>query len=562
MGLLRSLSTPALLRAGGLGGLATTAGVALTATSGWLIVQASTMPAILTLLVAIVCVRTFGIARPVLRYAERLRSHDAALATLADRRVETYARLVPLTPARLGQRSRSDVLTSAVRDLDDVVDASVRVIVPVMAALTAAGIAIVATAVLLPAAGLVVAGVVAVMVGSGALALRAEAASQTRGLHARAEASRVGALVTASALEIQAVGGQNAALSWLSRAHTVVRDAAVRAGRVRGFGALGQTLTTAVSTVAMALVVAPAVGHSVSRPVAALLVLTPLALSDATTTIPDAIGAWARARAAQQRLGELLDQEPAVRGDAIPEPERAGLGAEATGPTDPTPAVARSAPNPEPSDVRTERLVLRWQPARPALDAMSLHVGPGEHVAITGPNGSGKSTLLAALARYLDPESGHYLLDGLDAVAEPLADIRARIAVVDDEPHLFASTLRENLRLARPGALDDDLLMALDQAGLTDWYTGLPDGLDTRLGAGGRGVSGGERARLAMARALLSGRPLLLLDEPVAHLDHATATQVLHDLRARSSDRTVIMVSHRADVLDTVDRVLDVDDLH
>ncbi len=562
MGLLRNLSTPALLRAGALGGLATTAGVALTATSGWLIVQASTMPAILTLLVAIVCVRTFGIARPVLRYAERLRSHDAALATLADRRVDTYARLVPLTPARLGQRSRSDVLTSAVRDLDDVVDASVRVIVPVMAALTAAGIAVVATAVLLPAAGLVVAGVVAVMVGSGALALRAEAASQARGLHARAEASRVGAVVTAQALEIQAVGGQSAALGWLSRAHTVVADAAVRAGRVRGVGALGQTLTTAVSTVAMALVVAPAVGHSVSRPVAALLVLTPLALSDATTTIPDAIGAWARARAAQRRLDELLDQEPAVRGDAIPEPAGAGLGAEATEPTDPAPTGTQGPTNPGASDVRTERLVLRWQPARAALDAMSLHVGQGEHVAITGPNGSGKSTLLAALARYLDPESGRYLLDGLDAVAEPLADVRARIAVVDDEPHLFASNLRENLRLARPGALDDDLLMALGQAGLTDWYDALPDGLDTRLGAGGRGVSGGERARLAMARALLSGRPLLLLDEPVAHLDHATATQVLHDLRARSSDRTVIMVSHRADVLGTVDRVLDVEDLH
>jgi thiol reductant ABC exporter CydC subunit len=559
MGLLRDLTTPPLLRAGVLGGLATTAGVALTATSGWLIVQASTMPAILTLLVAIVCVRTFGIARPVLRYAERLRSHDAALATLAQRRVITYARLVPLTPARLGQRSRSDVLTSAVRDLDDVVDAQVRVIVPVMAALTAAGLAIVATAVLLPAAGVVVAAVVAVMVMSGAVALRAEATSQEHGLQARAEASRVGALVTAQALEIQAVGGQPAALSWLARAHAGVAQAAVRAGWIRGTGALVQAMTTAVSTAGMALVVAPFVGHSVSRPVAALLVLTPLALSDATTTIPDAIGAWARARAASLRLGDLLDQEPAVRGDAVPVPEESPGAAE---PADSAPAGAEGLVDPSPAEVRTEQLVLRWHPSRPSLAAMSLHVGPGEHVAITGPNGSGKSTLLAALARHLDPESGRYLLDGLDAVAEPLTDIRSRIAVVDDEPHLFASSLRENLRLARPGRPDEDLLRALDHAGLTDWYAGLPDGLDTRLGSGGRGVSGGERARLAMARALLSGRPLLLLDEPVAHLDHATATQVLRDLRARSTDRTVIMVSHRGDALDTVDRVIDVGDLH
>jgi thiol reductant ABC exporter CydC subunit len=551
MSLVRELSTPALVRSGLIGGLATTSGVALTATSGWLIVQASTLPAILTLLVAIVCVRTFGIARPVLRYVERVRSHDAALASLAERRVRTYDALVPLTPARLGRRSRSDVLTSAVRDLDDVVDAQVRVVVPIIAALTAAGVAIVATTVLLPAAGLVVAGVIASMVVAAALALRAESSSQVAGLAARAAASRVGALVTSNATDLQAIDAEDDALRWLAAAHTEVRRTADTAGRIRGLGLAWQQLTTAATTAGMALVVAPAVGSSVSGPVAALLILTPLALADATTTIPDAIGAWARARAADDRLTELLAQEPAVKDQA------GGAGHHDTPDDDEdggtSPGLGGS--------VRVDRLVTRWHPSRPALPAVTLALAAGQHLAITGANGSGKSTLLAALARHIDPEAGTYRLGGTDVLGMPLATARGAIALVDDEPHLFSSTLRENLRLARPTATDADLEAALDDAGLRAWLAGLPEGLDTWLGSGGRGVSGGERARLALARALLSGRSVLLLDEPVAHLDHATAVAVVADLTRTSTGRTVVMVSHRGDGLDGFDRVVDMAEL-
>lgn len=551
MSLFRDLSTPALLRSGLVGGLATTSGVALTATSGWLIVQASTLPAILTLLVAIVCVRTFGIARPVLRYVERVRSHDAALASLAERRVHTYDALIPLTPARLGRRSRSDVLTSAVRDLDDVVDAQVRVVVPIIAALTAAGVAVVAAAVLLPLAGLVVAGVVASMVASAALALRSESGSQVAGLQARAAASRVGALVTSHATDLQAIDAAGEALSWLAAAHEEVRRTAGTAGRIRGMGLAWQQLTTAASTAGMALAVAPAVGHDVSGPVAALLLLTPLALADATTTIPDAIGAWARARAAAGRLSDLLTQEPAVKDDAgATHRDHSGRTIEDEG----SPAGLGGS-------VRVDHLVTRWHPSRPPLPAVTLDLAEGRRVAITGANGSGKSTLLAALARHLDPESGTYTLGGTEVLGIPLTTARAAIALVDDEPHLFSSTLRENLRLARPGATDEDLEAALEDAGLRGWLTGLSEGLDTWLGSGGRGVSGGERARLALARALLSGRPVLLLDEPVAHLDHATAVAVIADLVSTTSGRTVVMVSHRSDGLDGFDQVVDMADL-
>lgn len=195
------------------------------------------------------------------------------------------------------------------------------------------------------------------------------------------------------------------------------------------------------------------------------------------------------------------------------------------------------------------------------LSPVTLRVPAGEHVVLTGANGSGKSTLLAVLARQLDPATGTYRLGGVDVTRMPLAAVRAHLAVVDDEPHIFASSLRENVRLARPDADDAAVESALRAAGLGAWLNGLADGLDTMLGTGGRGVSGGERARLALTRAHVSGRPVVLLDEPVAHLDHATAVAVLADVRRAFAGRTVIMVSHRPDGVDGFDRVVDLAEL-
>ena len=156
---LRIGTSGAIVGAGLLGGVATTSGIALTATSGWLIVRASQRPVILLLLTAIVAVRAFGMARPAFRYWERLRSHGAALADLADRRTTAYERLIPLTPARLGRRGRADLLTGVVDDLTDVVDAQVRVTVPVVAALVASAVTTIVLAMLSPVAGLVIAAI-------------------------------------------------------------------------------------------------------------------------------------------------------------------------------------------------------------------------------------------------------------------------------------------------------------------------------------------------------------------------------------------------------------------
>ena len=185
----------AALGAGSLGGIATTSGIALTATSGWLIVRASERPPILLLLTAIVAVRTFGMARPVFRYWERLRSHDVALADLADRRTRAYERLIPLTPARLGRRGRADLLTGIVDDLSDVVDAQVRVTVPVLSAIIAGALAAIVATAILPLAGLVIAAMATATGAIFALGWRLESHSQQTLLAARAEVARVTALV-------------------------------------------------------------------------------------------------------------------------------------------------------------------------------------------------------------------------------------------------------------------------------------------------------------------------------------------------------------------------------
>jgi thiol reductant ABC exporter CydC subunit len=519
-----------------LGGIATTAGVALTATSGWLIVRASERPPILLLLTAIVAVRLFGMARPVFRYWERLRSHDAALADLADRRTTAYRRLIPLTPARLGRRGRADLLTGVVDDLTDVVDAQVRVTVPLLSALVASAVATVVLAAFAPVAGLVIAAMATLTAPVLGLGWRLETRCQQSLLAARAEVARVTALVSGNAGELQAIGAADRAQTWLTTAHADLSRAAGRQSHGRAVAAGLLLLLTAAGTVAMAVVVVPAVGATISAPVAALLVLTPIALGDAYSTLPDVVRALARSQASAVRLRALLEQQSAVSATGV--------------------QLLETTPD-TPPGLSVGKLTAAWSGSAAQLGPLDLKIPPGTRLAITGPNGCGKSTLLAVLARALDPSGGSYQLGDQNALGIELGQARQAFAVLDDEPHLFASTLRANLGLARPGATDAELVEALARAGLAQWCTDLGAGLDTIIGTGGRGVSGGERARLGLARALLSRRPVLLLDEPVAHLDHATADAVMGDLTRSATGQSVIMVSHRRDGLAGFDHVID-----
>lgn len=535
-----------LVLAGLLGGAATASGIALTATSGWLIVRAGERPVLLTLLTAIVAVRAFGMARPAFRYVERLRSHDVALGDLADRRQQMYAALVPLTPARLGRRARADVLTGVVDDLDDVVESQVRVTVPVLSSLVAGVVATALAAALLPPVGLVLAGLLALVALGCVMAHRLESAGRDAVLAARAEVMRVSDLVARQADELRAVGGERAASGWLDGAHATLRRLVARQSRGRALVAAMILSSTAAATLVAASLTW---GSGVSGPVAALLVVVPIAVGDALAPLADAMRALAQAEGARIRLAGLLTQTPAV---VDPRPP-----ASAEAATSGTPRADRDAAAPA---LRLRGVGASWTGTTQDLAPIDLDIEPGRHIAIIGANGSGKSTLLAVLARHLDPAGGSYTIDGVDVREMGLADARSYFAIVDDEPHVFSSTLRANLAFAAPdpGDVEDAALVAaLDRAGLGELFTGLPDGLDTRLGEGGRGLSGGERARLGLARAVVSRRPVLLLDEPLAHLDHATANGIMQDLSGVGQGSTLVMVSHRPEGLEFFDLVLD-----
>lgn len=522
------------LVAGIWGGLALTSGVALTATSGWLIVRASERPVILTLLTAIVGVRAFGMARPFFRHLERLRSHDTALGDLATARTTLYAGLVPLTPARLGRRSRSEVLTGVVDDLTEVVESHVRVRVPVLSAAFAVLFTVSLTGLIAPSAGAVVAvwALAVVLLTRAGLTLEREAQALLG--EARAEVSRAAELVTRHTRELRAIGAAADVLDRLDRAHDGLGRVLRRQSRGRALVTGGALGLTGVATVAMALV---ATHSDLSPAVTALLVVVPAALVDAVLPLADAVRAQARSEGARDRIDDLLDQAPAVAGTGVGRP-------------------AGDAPH-----LRLEGVTSGWVDGRRDVGPVSLDLPPGRRVGVVGTNGSGKSTLLAVLARALDPSEGRLLLDGVDVRELDLDSVRDLIAVVDDEPHLFAATLRANLAVAQPDATDAEIVDALRVAGLGAWFDGLPDGLETELGSGvgasGRGVSGGERTRLALARAVLSRRPVVLLDEPVAHLDHDTAASVMRDVGEATAGRTVVLVSHRPEGLDAVDEILD-----
>lgn len=524
--------------AGALGALASASGVALTATAGWLIVQAADRPPVLTLLVAIVGVRAFGLGRPVLRYVERLRSHDAALRLLTRRRVEVYDAIVPLVPARLGVAGRrGEVLASLVDDVDAVVDRELRVRLPLRSAVGVTTLATGVAALLLPAAGLVVGlGSLLACGGAWALAHLGVRRAEPDAVAARTALSAAVVEAVTIAPELRAWQAEDAGAGAADRASAATASASLRAAagpataRLWILGVAGAT----VASVGVVGSTATARG-AVSGPVVALLTLLPLALLDVWLPLADAGALAVRTRAAAARLERWRRQAPAVRETVtVPAP---------TGPTDPTGLAWRGAR-------------ARWTSDGPTLPPLDLVLEPGERVALVGPSGCGKSSAAALALRFLDPRHGRVELNGTDLRSLALDDVRARVGLVDDDPHVFATSVLENVRLARPGASRREVAGALREARLGAWLDDLPDGLDTMLGTGHADVSGGERARIAIARALLADAPVLVLDEPTAHLDPPTARALAHEVLAGPRRRTVLWITHAPIGLDLVDRVV------
>ncbi|MGJ0558334.1 thiol reductant ABC exporter subunit CydD [Methylocystis sp.] len=516
-----------------LGVLASASGVALTATAGWLIVKASEHPATLTLLVAIVGVRAFGLGRPVFRYFERLRSHDAALRLLAERRVQVYDVVVPLTPGRLGKR-RGDLLATIVDDVDAVLDRELRLKLPLR---TFGAVLLGAAAVawiFLPSAALVVGGTGAL----GGLMAYAVARIGTQAPEAvvvseRAQLSAVVLETTHLAEELRMWQAENVVLDRLRTLNADLGTATRRIATALAAARASVQLYTFLGIASVALVGSDALARGdISAPALALLLLIPLAVGEVATGVAEAGGIANRIAAAEGRLAALEAMVPAVSEPVAPRQ------------------------TPDRVDVEVVAASLGWD-GTAVLDDFDLELAEGEKLGIVGPSGSGKSTLAAALIRFIDPVRGRICLGGEDLAELALGEVRGRVGYVDDDPYVFATTLRENVRLARPDATDDDVVRCLRQAHLGDWLDSLPDGLETWLGDGHAAVSGGERARLGLARSLLLDQPVLVLDEPVAHLDAATATKIADDLLTGAAGRSVVWITHSSVGLADLDRVVD-----
>ncbi len=279
-----------------------------------------------------------------------------------------------------------------------------------------------------------------------------------------------------------------------------------------------------------------------SREWAAVMLLGIVALAKPAAALPDAAVARRRAAAARARLTEITDRDTGP--DRSPEPDRSPVpeGSARLAGGGGWDAGGRGQSG---AAVTVRGLVAGWDPDRPpALTGLDLDLAAGSRTAVRGPSGSGKSTLAAVLAGFLAPRAGAVHVHGSGAVT----------LVGDDTGHIFASTVRENLRLAAPAATDAALTAALHRVGLDDWLGRLPDGLDTWLGTGGSTMSGGERRRLATARALLADPALLILDEPTEGLDPAGAQALMADLLGAADGRTVLILTHRIEGLDLVDR--------
>ncbi|MEU6121076.1 thiol reductant ABC exporter subunit CydD [Streptomyces sp. NPDC047123] len=524
-----------------LGSLALASAVGLMATSGWLISRAAEQPPVMYLMIAVTATRAFGIGRAVFRYAERLVSHDAVLRMLADTRVAVYRRLERLAPAGLRGARRGDLLSRLVADVDALQDYWLRWLLPASAAAVVSAGAVGFTAWLLPEAGAVLAvGLLAAGVGvplvSGAVARRAERRlAPARGLLA----TRVADLLTGTA-ELTVAGALKRRTAKAGEADAELTRIASRGATATALGDGLGALVTGLTVAGAALVGVQAVHDGRLGGVAlATVVLTPLAAFEAVMGLPLAVQYRQRVAKSAERVHEVLDAPAPV----------------------PEPAVPAQAP-PTPFPLRVEGLSARHEGQAPGTDALTdvcLTLERGRRIAVVGPSGSGKTTLAQVLLRFLGAREGTYTLGGTDAAALDGDTVRAMVGLCAQDAHIFDSSVRENLLLARKDATDGDLRDALRRARLDSWADGLPDGLDTLVGEHGARLSGGQRQRLALARALLADFPVLVLDEPAEHLDLPTADALTADLLAATEGRTTLLITHRLAGLDAVDEVIVLD---
>jgi len=504
------------------------AGLALTATSIWLICRAAQRPNVQALEVAVVGVRFFALSRALLRYGERLSSHDGALRLLAHLRTRVFAALVPLVPAGLADLRRGDLLRRFVGDVDGVQDGVVRAAIPAFGAVVTASTAVVVAASLVPSAGLVLlCGLLVAVAVSVPVVHRSTVAAELASVTGRRDGCATALLEGVA--ELVAYGRGDHAVDELSGLD--VRAERLAGGRARGLASADALVGVVSAMTFAATFIATVVTVSAKdvAPIAVGVVLACLLVAfEQIATLPSAYMYWRSCMAGIARVLDVVE-----RPSLLKEPRQ--------------PHDSPTAPfglHIDAASVAPAALLA------PVLRNVVLDIEQGSRVALVGPSGCGKSTLLAAVLRQLPLQKGRIELRTAVGESVLLANlcaeqIPALIAGSMQNDHVFNATLRDNLRLVRPEATDDDLAAVARRAGLVEFVDSLPDGWSTLAGPDGAQLSGGQRQRLLLARALLAAPQILVLDEPTAHLDPETERRVIADILDATHGQTVLLSTHR-----------------
>jgi thiol reductant ABC exporter CydC subunit len=524
---LREPGTPwARLALAGLLGLASAAAtIGLLAGSGYVVGRAALRPGLSALVGILALVEVLAFLRGPLRYAERLVGHDAALRALTEWRVWLYDRLTPRVPAALAGWRSGDLLSRAIDDVDALQDLYLRTVLPVAITCGACALGTVAVGVILPWAALALGVPLAVaLVVPALLTWRRGGDDELADLAGQLSARIVDAL--AGAPELLAFGAESAVLGDIEALAAHVDGLERHHARLAAVSALVIQVCLAVAvTGVLALGVAAVHAGHLGVVMVAVLPLAALATFETVPGVPLAVARSLAVRAAADRLFALDDVPVPVHDPSAPA------------------VLAPGVP-----DVRTTDAAMRYGPGLPrALDGLTLDLPPGGRLALTGSSGAGKSSLVNALLRFWPLEAGTLALSGIDVERLDQHTTRGVFAVADQRAQMFAGTLRSNLTLARPDATDDELEAVLRAARLDTWVAALPEGLETPVGEGGVSISGGERRRLAVARALLAPGPVIVLDEPTSGLDERLAGEVVDGvLAAAAADgRSVLVITHR-----------------
>ena len=518
------------------------ANVGLLALSSWFITSmaiAGITGSTLNYTLPAAAVRGLALTRTGGRYAERFTNHNTTFKVLSALRIWFYTKIEPHAPARLEAFRSGDLLSRIGADVDTLDDFYVRGLVPILVALLS--VAAIVAFIWTYSAALALADFAFLLVAGLALPLYLARWGNGPGRELVESASELRATLVshvdgmAELVAFGAIGRHEQKIGELSVRH----DRQQRMmSRLSGATDAVMMLCAAFAMWTALLVLLPQVGRKVDGPTVAMLLVVMLGSFEAVMPLPEVARRLGEIRAAAQRLFELVDVEPANTVIRVP---------------------AHPAPLPEATDIRVRDLRFRYGRELPlALDGIDLDLPAGRKVALIGPSGAGKTSLTSVLLRFREYEGGSVKIGGTELRDLSPDDARSLFSVAAQRPHLFQTTIRENLVLGCPDADEEQILHAVEAARIGELLRSLPEGLDTEVGANGLAFSAGQGSRIAIARALLKRAPILILDEPTEGLDGPTARVLIDSVFSAAAGRSIILITHLKFGLDAVDEVVSI----